>query len=225
MFIAAPTRHRLLWLSIFAIAMAQLEATVVAYLRELYYPNGFSFPLVIIRDRVAVFEIGREASTIVMLVAVARLAVRDPWRRFASFLLCFGLWDIFYYAWLWVMLRWPESLLTWDILFLIPLPWVGPVLSAGAIAAIMVAAALGIEALRDAGRPIEVGAWGWLITILGALGLLGVFMSDARAVLAGGAPGPFPWLPYLIFLSPPTGVALRTALRSSRGAPSEPSAS
>ena len=217
MILDASARHRLLWISIFAIAMAQLEATVVAYLREMYYPNGFNFPLVIIQDRIAVFEIGREASTILMLVAVARIATRDPWRRFSSFLICFGVWDIFYYAWLWVMLRWPDSLLTWDVLFLIPRPWLGPVLSAVAIAAIMIAAGWGIEALRDAGRSIEVGLWGWVITVLGASGLLGVFMSDARAVLDGRVPGPFPWLPYLAFLVPPIAVAIRAALRSARG--------
>ena len=90
----STTRCSPLWLLLFAVAMAHLEATVVVYLRELFYPDGFDFPLVIIEGRIAWFEIGREVSTIVMLVAVGKLAApRDPWRQFAGFLIAFGVWD------------------------------------------------------------------------------------------------------------------------------------
>ena len=37
--------YNLIWLTVFAIAMGFLETTVVVYLREILYPNGFSFPL------------------------------------------------------------------------------------------------------------------------------------------------------------------------------------
>jgi hypothetical protein len=210
------TRHRLLWLTLFALAMAQLEAAVVVYLRQLYYPDGFTFPLVIIRDRIAAVEIGREAATVLMLVAVARLATRDPWRRFAAFLLGFGLWDIFYYVWLWVMLKWPESLLTWDVLFLIPLPWVGPVLAPALVAAVMAIAGVAIESLRDRRLTPRVSRLEWGLVVVGAIALLVLFMADAEAVLEGRMPAPFPWVPYGIGLLVPALAAVRAYRRSLR---------
>lgn len=111
---------------IFAVAMAYLEAVVVVYLRLLYYPQGFRFPLADIPAYVALTEIGRETATIIMLWFVARMGRRDFKGRFALFIYSFGVWDIFYYVWLKVLLNWPHGWLVWDILFLIPLPWVAP---------------------------------------------------------------------------------------------------
>ena len=61
-----------------------------------------------------------------MLLAVAYIAGGNGPQRFGYFLLSFGIWDVFYYVFLKVLIGWPESLLTWDVLFLIPLTWVGP---------------------------------------------------------------------------------------------------
>lgn len=210
------TKRRLLWLSLFAFAMAQLEATVVVYLRELFYPEGFAFPLVIIEGRIAAIEIGREASTMLMLVAVAVLSSDDRWRRWAAFLFTFGLWDLFYYLWLWLMLRWPTRWLEWDVLFLIPLPWLGPWIAPAIIALVMVAAALGIELLRDRGRPILVTRAEWAVVLASAIALLVIFMLDAGAVVSGEMPGPFPWPAYGLCLLLATGATLRAARRSAR---------
>lgn len=211
------TRRRLFWLSLFALAMAQLEATVVVYLRELFYPDGFRFPLVIVSGRIAAVEIGREAATLVMLVAVGVLASRDPWRRYAGFLWTFGLWDIFYYLWLYVLDRgWPPSLLTWDVLFLIPLPWLGPVLAPMLIALVMMAAAVAIEVLRDRGQVIRVRAWEWAVTVASAVALIAIFCRDASAVVDGRMPRPFPWIPYLTLLALATAVAVNVARRAFR---------
>ena len=122
-------RRRLIWLSAYAVAMAYVESAVVVYLRAIYYPEGFSFPIVIIPDAMTWIEVGREAATLIMLVGVSLLAGADRWERFLFFCTAFGVWDIFYYVWLRVFLGWPTSLLTWDILFLIPVPWIGPVLA------------------------------------------------------------------------------------------------
>ena len=59
-----------------------------------------------------------------MLATVGSAAGRTAVGKFAFFLFLFGVWDIFYYIWLKVFLHWPASLLTWDVLFLIPVPWV-----------------------------------------------------------------------------------------------------
>ena len=87
---------------------------------------------------------GREAATLVMLLGVAMLAGTDRWDRIALFCIAFGVWDIAYYVWLWVFLRWPPSLLTWDVLFLIPVPWVGPVVAPVIVSVVMI-----------------VGGWPW----------------------------------------------------------------
>lgn len=113
-----------------AVAFALVEAMVVYYLRKLFAvqyrleftPADFHFPRAYLP-----FEQAREAATMVMLLAVGFLAGRTWWQRFAFWLLAFGVWDIFYYVWLWVMLRWPSSLTDRDLLFLIPGEWWDPV--------------------------------------------------------------------------------------------------
>lgn len=122
-------RKTILWLTLFSIAMGFLETAVVVYLRELYYPQGFSFPLKPIPPGLALTEFMREAATLVMLVGVGILSGRNRSERFVHFLYSFALWDLCYYLFLKVILNWPDSLFTWDILFLIPVPWVGPVLA------------------------------------------------------------------------------------------------
>jgi hypothetical protein len=119
--------RQVLGIIIFSIAMGYLETAVVVYLRDIFYPNGFNFPLTSIPTKTLVVELFREAATLIMLVLVGMLAGRTKFQRFAFFLMAFGIWDISYYVFLKAFLGWPSSLATWDILFLIPVPWVGPV--------------------------------------------------------------------------------------------------
>jgi hypothetical protein len=74
-------------------------------------------------------ELLRESATLVMLATVSAVAGRKYYERLAYFLMTFAIWDIFYYVFLKVLLDWPITLLDWDILFLIPITWVGPVLA------------------------------------------------------------------------------------------------
>ena len=119
---------RLAWLTLFAIAMAHVEAALVVHLRTIYYPDDplTIFPLAILTQRDLAIELAREVATIVMITSVALLAERRPVRVFAAFVYVFGLWDICYYLWLKLMIGWPQSWLEWDVLFLIPWPWFGP---------------------------------------------------------------------------------------------------
>jgi hypothetical protein len=123
--LAAP----LLTATLFSIAMAALEAIVVVYLRQLYYPDGFTFPLIRLSETAMGYEWLREATTIIMLATAAMMVSAEKQLRFAWFLFLFAIWDIWYYIWLKILLGWPASLFTWDILFLIPVPWLGPVLA------------------------------------------------------------------------------------------------
>ncbi|MGC9353952.1 MAG: hypothetical protein ACP5D9_08950 [Mariniphaga sp.] len=116
-------------LFIFAVSMGFLEAIVVVYLRELFYSGGFAFPLKPMPNWLFGTEIVRELCTLLMLGTVAWTTGKTFTRRLAAFLFLFGVWDIFYYLALWLFLDWPQSLLTWDILFLIPIAWTGPVLA------------------------------------------------------------------------------------------------
>ncbi|HLO57673.1 MAG TPA: hypothetical protein VK179_02970 [Bacteroidales bacterium] len=119
----------LAWLTVFSIAMGYFESAVVVYLREIYYPSGFRFPMVSMPGSIAITEILREACTMIMLFTIAWLSGNTFIKRIAWFIYCFAIWDIFYYVFLKLLVNWPESLLTWDILFLIPMVWTGPVLT------------------------------------------------------------------------------------------------
>jgi hypothetical protein len=119
----------LLWVTLFAVAMAYLESAIVVYLRALVYPGGFGFPLIMVDIRIIVTEVLREVATIVMLLAVSIITGRYFTEKFAWFIYCFGVWDIFYYVFLKLILGWPESLMTWDVLFFVPVTWVGPVIT------------------------------------------------------------------------------------------------
>src|SRR2546430_15837132 len=116
-----------IWVSCYAIAVAADEPAVDVYLRALH--SGAD-PLSVLQYQLPAhllaIEFAREAATLVMLIAVAALASRNAWERLLYFALAFGLWDIFYYVWLWVFIGWPPSLFTWDVLFLISVPCLGP---------------------------------------------------------------------------------------------------
>ena len=117
--------QKVLGVVIFAIAMAALESAVVVYLRALYYPGEFTVALRLIEEKILLVEI----ATIIMLAAIGYLCGKNFKDRFAFFLLCFAVWDIFYYLWLKVFIDWPVTIMDWDILFLIPITWLGPVLA------------------------------------------------------------------------------------------------
>lgn len=132
-----PRQYRnLLWLTVYAIAMAQVEASVVVHLRTIYYPDNplAMFPLSPLSQHDLVIELIRELATVVMILSVALLSGRGFGLVFAAFVYVFGLWDIFYYVWLKIMIDWPQGWLEWDVLFLIPWPWLGPWISPALIA-------------------------------------------------------------------------------------------
>jgi hypothetical protein len=122
-------RRTIIWLTLFSIAMGFMETAVVVYLRRIYYPEGFDFPLKPIEMTLAATEFYREIATLIMLVGIGILAGKNAIQRFTFFIYCFAIWDIFYYVFLKLILNWPASMFTWDILFLVPIPWVGPVLA------------------------------------------------------------------------------------------------
>jgi hypothetical protein len=199
---------------VFAIAMALLEAAVVTYLRtfldriEPYQPSPLPVP-----GWLMPIEIAREMATVIMLGAVAWLAGRSWQARFGYFLIAFGMWDIFYYVFLVPMSGWPRSLLDWDVLFRIPLPWWGPVLAPMSIAALMVIGGTMIAQFGKGEATLWPGPVSWYMSLAGALLALYVFMADAlhapdwsEETLTNILPVVFNWslfLPALALMSAP----------------------
>lgn len=161
-------RKQLVWLVAFSVAMGFLESAVVVYLRAIYYKEGFQFPLVAMDTTLAITELLREAATLVMLLGVAVLSAQSAYRRFSFFLIAFAVWDIFYYVFLKLLLDWPPSLFTWDILFLLPVPWVGPVLSPCLISLTMIILAGAILDRESKGALISFTKSEWILLIGGS---------------------------------------------------------
>lgn len=173
-----PIFKTFVWLTIFSIAMGYLETSVVVYLRKLYYPTGFQFPLIPVSIDIAVTEFWREAATILMLIGAGVMAGKNKIQRFAFFLYAFAIWDIFYYVFLKVLLDWPASLFTWDILFLIPVPWVGPVLAPCLVSLSMILFTCLAIYFDSKGRLVFVSFYEWMLFIFGSLTVIISFMWD-----------------------------------------------
>jgi len=185
--------QKFILLGIFALAMAYLEAAVVVYLRLLYYPEGFTVILKPMPLSVYLTEVGREAATLVMLFCAARLAFKDFWPRFAAFSYIFGIWDIFYYVWLYLLIQWPSSLFTWDILFLIPVAWVGPVWSPIVVSLNLILAGILLNHLYKNGIILSPGWIHWGIEILGAAMIVYSYVNRVPALLRGIPPTAYSW--------------------------------
>lgn len=165
---------RLTIVFIFSIAFAYIESAVVVYLRAIFYPEGFSFPLSEfgtnpLWKKFLLIETGREAATLVLILTGCWLFGRNNRQRLAYFLTIFAVWDIFYYIWLKVFLDWPGTIMDWDILFYIPVRWASPVLAPVMVSLTMLVLAAMILYLDSQSKHIRVtlAEWiGFLVAIL-----------------------------------------------------------
>jgi hypothetical protein len=199
--------ERLLAVGLFAASMAYVEATVVVYLRALYGIDDLLRDLPLLPDQYTAIEIGREAATLLMLVTVGWVAGRRWQDRLGYAVFAFGVWDILYYAWLVVFIGWPGGLFDWDILFLIPLPWWGPVLSPMLIASLLVGGGALAVVKAERGEVLGFTPVDWSVAAAGALLALYLFMADALRALPGGIeavgrtrPTRFNWPLFLVAL-------------------------
>jgi hypothetical protein len=157
-----------------AIAFGYIEAAVVVYLRQIFHPAGFvfpltQFPLMSDSNHLLLVEVAREAATLVLIIASAWVAGKNIRQRLAFFLIIFAVWDIFYYVFLKLLLGWPASVMDWDVLFLIPLPWAGPVLAPVIVSVIMLVFAALILYRDWMAAPIKATSWDWFAFSLAAL--------------------------------------------------------
>lgn len=200
---------RTLWVLVaaFAVAMAWVEAACVYDLRVLvgrlvpYQSNPLPMS-----GAIGGIELVREAATLVMLALVGGLAGRTARERLAYTAIAFGVWDIFYYVWLKVMCDWPTSLFDWDVLFLLPLPWWGPVMAPACIALLMIVWGTLATASHDPSP--GSGSRLWPVAGLGAALALYVFMADSLRTVPYGLeavrtvlPTTFNWSLFLVALA------------------------
>ena len=215
-------RFRTLALTVilFAVAMAYVESACVVYLqRALSITPDQLFPLrgpEVVGDLAAI-EVGREFATLAMLGALGCLAGRGWLDRLAWTAVAFGVWDIAYYGWLWVFIGWPHSPGTWDVLFLIPVPWAGPVWAPVAVSMALIAFGLAATHASHLGRPAQVDRVRFATALAGGLLVVLSFTLDAPGLMNGEMPG---WYPWPVFVA---GMALAswaawTALRAGAAA-------
>jgi hypothetical protein len=175
---------RTTWISLtlFAIAMGLLESIVVIYLRELYYPEGFAFPLKAMKPGLVSTELFRELATLVMLVTIGILVGKNKTTRFAWFIYAFAIWDLFYYIFLKLLIHWPDSLFTWDILFLIPVTWVGPVL--GPVINSLVMILLALQLIRgNMSKAFHLRTFEWFLLIVGSIIIILSYTKEYSAFM------------------------------------------
>jgi len=181
--------NRWLIICVFAIAMAWVESAVVFDLRtmvdRLEPYQADPLPLI---GKLGPVELVRELATMIMLFTVGMLAGKTWPQRLGYSAVAFGVWDIFYYVFLKVMYGWPHSLLDWDILFLLPLPWWGPVLAPMLIAGLMII--WGTRVTQFAGTTTPSGRTfvAWSLNFAGMFVALYVFMTDTLRVAHLGVP-------------------------------------
>jgi hypothetical protein len=178
------------WLAVvvYAVAMAWVESAVVYYLRTL--SNRIdpyqTEPLPPVAGLAGV-EMVREAATLVMLFAIGMLAGKTWRSRWGYGAIAFGVWDIFYYVFLKIITRWPNHLTDWDVLFLLPLPWWGPVVAPMLIAGLMIIwGTLASQWDDDFGHPFRAEWRAWTLSFAGMALAMYVFMEDAIRVVNRG---------------------------------------
>ncbi len=195
-------KRTLFGLILFGIAFGYLEAAVVVYLRSLSQPIRDTaglpasdlFPLTPAAQlgpylAVVKIELGREAATLIMLAAIALTASSGFRSWLAAFSLVFGVWDLAFYASLRLLIAWPQSLFTWDLLFLLPVPWSAPVLAPAIVAtSLVIGGGWGLWK-----NPPQVGWMPWTLLVSGGAILLISFMWDWHNISNGGVPHRFAW--------------------------------
>jgi hypothetical protein len=222
---SAGARTSLILIATFAVAMAWVEAACVYDLRVLVdrlEPHQAN-PLPI-AGALGGIELAREAATLVMLTVVGALAGRTIRARLAYAAVAFGVWDIFYYVWLKVMSGWPTSPFDWDILFLLPLPWWGPVVAPVCIALLMIAWGTLATASPEPSSSSRSESRLWPVAGVGAVLALYVFMTDSLRAVPYGIdavrtvlPETFNWSLFLVALTlmaAPVAPMMWTALSS-----------
>jgi hypothetical protein len=210
---------------LYAISFGFVEAAVVEYLRAIYYPlnrGGFQFPVLTLEQITALgnehwvrllIELGRELCTLIMLMSMGIVAGRNRREAWAHFVVAFGVWDISFYLWLKLFLNWPPGLMTWDLLFLVPVPWVGPVLAPIIVSLTMIFAGVVVLRRESKGKPVKARWTDWILLTAGGGIVIISFCWDYENIMNGGLPNAFQWPLFFVGLSVGCGAFLAAVRR------------
>jgi len=203
---------------IFGIAFGYIEAAVVVYLRAIFHPDGFTFPL---RDfpisqhgDILLTEIGREAATLVLILAGSWLMGRNLQQRLAYIFTIFAVWDIFYYIWLKILINWPSSIMDWDILFLIPVTWAGPTLAPILISFTLLLFGIMMLYRSSCGAPLRATLIDWLGFFLVAVAVVVSFCVAGQHITKPDFRTHFYWPVFTLGNIAAIGLFLKCFLRS-----------
>jgi hypothetical protein len=200
----------------FGIAMGYLEGVVVAYLRVAIDAGTATpdFDEAVFRPFEAI-EVAREVATLVMIGAVGWLAGRTRLERLAWAAVVFGVWDIVYYVALRLAIGWPASLTDWDVLFLIPDAWVGPVWAPVVVSLALVGFGLAAARRLRLGRTVRVGRRAAGAAVAGGCLVIASFLVDSGRVFAGDQG---PWAGWPLFWAG-MGLAVAASVAALRDRP------
>lgn len=207
----------LILVGIFAVAMSYLESAVVVYLREMYGIVDLIKDTPLTPDKYTIIETGREAATLAMLLIIGLISGNKKHQKIGYSILAFGIWDIFYYIWLFIFIQWPKSILEWDILFLIPLPWWGPVITPILISLFFIATGYFLVTREN----LLITKSDWIVFFFSVIIVLFTFMEDGIKIILSGnidlnavRPKNFNWILFLIGYAGMVIPGLRVILRS-----------
>jgi hypothetical protein len=185
-------RGRLTGTFLFAFMMALFEAAVVVYLRRLWELQEIDLTHATLENLLIRTEILREAASLGMIATVAWLAGRRGLERLALGAIIFGVWDIFYYIDLHFLMGWPSSPLDWDILFLIPRPWIGPVLAPSLVSVALIVCGL-LLVRREDRWPVRPAGRSWILSLAGGAIVIVSFLLPTVPATATAVPTGFSW--------------------------------
>ena len=188
-----------------------VEAAVVIYLRQLLHVEGSNITLSGIPRGIFTVEIVREFTTLVMLISVGVLAGNRPLGRFGSFIIAFGVWDIFYYVFLSMFHGWPRSFLDWDLLFLIPVPWMAPVLAPVLVSCGLIFSGYWLLIREQQKKRIVVSLSDWIIEAVATVLILYSFTNNNSV----STPEVFSWIIFLAGLALGGGYFVWRMMKSS----------
>ena len=188
-----------------------VEAAVVIYLRQLLHVEGSNITLSGIPRGIFTVEIVREFTTLVMLISVGVLAGSRPMGRFGSFIIAFGVWDIFYYVFLSMFHGWPQSFLDWDLLFLIPVPWMAPVLAPVLVSCGLIFSGYWLLIREQQKKRIVVSLSDWIIEAVATVLILYSFTNNNSV----STPEVFSWIIFLAGLALGVGYFVWRMMKSS----------
>ena len=179
-------KTRLIYVSLFAIAMGILEAICVVYIRKIIFPPDGNITNIPISNFNFTLEAIRESMTIIMITTLSILAAFNWRTRLATFFLAFGIWDIFYYVGLKIFLDWPATIMDWDTLFLIPVAWYSPIIIPVLISTYFIIGSIFIIINEGNGTKLKFSFSVVLLQFLGFVVWFYSFIKDSALISKSG---------------------------------------